>query len=318
MSFSLHTDLLAARFVSAASCVVACLLAFVAASNVYAQQSAPLSNLPFPTSRNVPWDGEIMDNIVLRYRRVLSYPQAADRIVAMLNANACVVSPTVADGWRRQLELVEEVVHLSGTRKRIEKRAVTMELSQSCTEPVRILPVHTIDIQTPERRILYTSRGNERKVSVTEPPSEIVSALRSRAQGRIRDARNPRTAIGRSMGRVWAEQATYNGFACGSTVLGVENSCVLLEQPRHVATNTLISVRTKSVEDDPQCRNPAGPEWANLTFQLKCMTTFHSELVAFEKNARIPQDFFEMPAEARGLRVNPAGIPEADDDRERD
>lgn len=273
---------------------------------------------PFPTSRSVAWDGEIMDNIVLRYRRVLRYPEAADQFVALFNQQGCVVSPTLADAWRRQLEEYEEVVYLSGTSKRTERRGVAREPGASCAASVSLVPSHSIDIRTMERRIQYTSRGDQRKVTLTETPSEILSAKRSEVQARLRDARNPRTGIGRSMGRVWRERATINGLDCGSTVFGVEHSCVLLEQPRHVATNTLISVRTKPFGDDPQCENPAGPEWNNPRLHASCMMVGTVELVSFERNARIPRDLFEMPPEARGLPVNRTTIPEADEDRERD
>lgn len=318
MSFLFFTDLLSARFKSAAKRGAACLLAAVPAFTAMAQQTNPLPGSPLPTSRSVAWDGEIMDNIVLRYRRVLRYPEVADRIVAMFNQQGCVASPTLADAWRRRLEEYEEVVYLSGTSKRTEKRQVAIGPGGSCAEPVSVVPSHSIDIRTMERKILYTSRGDQRKVNVTEPPAEIVTAMRSRAQARLRDARNPRTRIGRSMGRVWREQTAFNGFDCGSTVFGAEHSCVLIEQPRHVATNTPIAVRIKPIEDDPQCENPSGPQWNNLEFQLKCMVTFHRELVSFERNARIPRDLFEMPPEARGLPVNRTAIPEEDEDRERD
>lgn len=318
MSFSFFADLLSARFKSAAKRGAACLLAAVPSFTAMAQHTAPLPSMPFPTSRSVAWDGEIMDNIVLRYRRVLRYPEVADRIVALINQQGCVISPTVADAWRRQIEEYEEVVYLSGTSKRTEKRQVAMGPGGSCAEPVSLLPLHSIDIRTMERRIQYSSRGDQRKVSVTETPSEILSAKRSDAQARLRNARNPRTGIGRSMGRVWRERATFNGFACGSTALGVEHVCVLLEQPRHVATNTLISVRTKAFEDDPQCENSAAAESNHPNFLFSCLMIGSVELVSFERSARIPRDLFEMPPEARGLPVNRTAIPEAEEDRERD
>lgn len=285
---------------------------------VPAMAQAQLPTPPFPHTQSVAWDGEIMDNIVLRYRRVLRYPEAADRAIAALNQHFCLASPTLAESWRQQLAEYEEVVYLSGTSKRTEKRGVTEVSGGACSEPVSMENTHTIDIRTLERRILYTSRGNQRKVSVTEPPPEIVSMLRSRAHARLRDARNPRTTIGRSMGRVWTQRASFNGFDCGSTVFGVEHSCVLLEQPRHVATNTPISVRTKLNEDDPRCEDPASPDWNVWLFHVKCLIIFHTELVAFESNARIPRDLFEMPAEARGLPVSRAGVPDVDEGRERD
>ena len=263
-----------------------------------------------------------MDNIVLRYRWVMRYPESISRAIAIVNAHfahlGCAISPTFADLWRRRIEEREEVVYLSGASKRTEKRLVAVDMSGSCAEPRTLVPYHSIDIRTLERRILFTSRGDERKVHISESPPEVVAGMRSRAQARLRDARNPRTGIGRSMGRVWTERASFNGFGCGSTVFGVEGVCVLLEQPRHVATNTLISVRTKPFGDDPQCENPAGTEWNKVRLHGRCMMIAHSELVSFERNARIPRDLFQMPPEARGLPVNRAVIPESEEDRERD
>ncbi len=318
MPFSFFAGPDPARFKSATKRGVACMFVAVPAFTVMAQQTVPLPPSPFPTSRSVAWDGEIMDNIVLRYRRVLRYPEVADRIVALINQQGCVISPTVADAWRRQSEEYEEVVYLSGTSKRTEKREVAMGPGGSCAEPVSLIPIHSIDIRTIERRIKYWSKGDQRKVSVTETPSEILPSMRSRAQARLRNARNPRTGIGRSMGRVWTEQATFNGFDCGSTILGVEHLCSLLEQPRHVATNTPISVRTKALTDDPRCENSAASESNHPNVLFVCLTIGSVELVSFEKNARIPRNLFEMPPEARGVPVNRTEIPEADEDRGRD
>ena len=295
----------------------ACML-LAALSPAMAQAQLPPS--PFPTTRSVAWDGEIMENIVLRYRWVMRYPESINRAFALVwEYWSCPVAPSLGDAFRREIEDQEHVVYLSGTNKRTETRWMEAVSSGSCAEPAALVPRHSIDIRTLERRTLYTSRGGERKVHVSESPSEIVAAMRSRAQARLRDARNPRTGIGRSMGRVWTERASFNGFDCGSTpFFGVEGVCVLLEQPRHVATNTLISVRTKPFADDPQCENPAGPEWRNPVFHLGCGMIGHRELVGFERNARISQNLFEMPAEARGLPVSRAGIPEIDEGQERD
>lgn len=119
------------------------------------------------------------------------------------------------------------------------------------------------------------------------------------------------------MGRVWAEEATFNGFRCGINS-HINNFCTFLDQPRHVGTDTLIPVRI-ATERDQRCEHgPIDDETRTLGFLLTCFVLGAWELVDLEKNARIPQHLFGMPPEARGLPVNRPAVPEADEGRERE
>lgn len=305
----------------------ACML-LAALSPAMAQAQLPPS--PFPTTRSVAWDGEIMDNIVLRYRRVLFYPQAAERLMQALQGfmdetllrRVCTFSPEWTEVLRRSSGEYEKTIHLSGFNKREEIREVRLSRSddrdeRGCPEPPLVLQQHKIEISTPAQTIKFSRVGDQSRVQVRNIPPVIRDMRITRAQSRLRDARNPGTRIGRSMGRVWAEEATFNGFRCGSN-FGVNGLCTFLDQPRHVGTDTSILVRI-STEVDPRCeQDPTDDETRTLAFLIGCVFLGAWELIEVQQNARIPQDLFEMPPEARGLPVNQVTNPEPGEDRDRD
>lgn len=124
---------------------------------------------PFLTSRSVAWDGEITDNMVLRYRRVVFYPQAAERIIqagqdltdSILLRRVCTFPPALAEAVRRSMVEYEKTIYLSGFNKREEIREVKVQRSESrgangCPEPPVVLHRYSINISTPERNIKFS------------------------------------------------------------------------------------------------------------------------------------------------------------------
>lgn len=286
-------------------------------ANRWQMPALPANLQPNPSEA---WTGPIMDNIVVRYRRVLHHPEMADRIVALLQEAfaplGCPFPLGSADDLRRRLVEHEETWYLSGASVRKEKRSIGVVRADgtTCANPPQLRRVHSIDIRTPERNILYTrSEPGNANVSVFQPPPEVVSATRSDSQRRLRDARNIRTMTGRSMGQVWHETETINGFVCGRARLGADRICILVEQPMHVASRTLLGVNVGHRRGDPACAQPSGDNARNTVFLLGClMMVSKVEMTHFQGNARIPANTFDMPMEARGLPVEMASTPQPD------
>jgi len=297
---------------------------FAGACTVSAQQNGDRWQMPglpadLQPSPSEAWTGPIMDNIVVRYRRVLLHPEVADRIVALLNEAyaplGCPFPLGFAEDLRRRLSDYEETRYLNGTSVRTEKRFVSVDRASgtTCTDAPRLKISFTIDIRTPESNILYTrSEPGGAKVSVWRPPPDVASAVRMDAQRRLRDARNIRTVTGRSMGRVWRETETINGFVCGRTRVGADSVCTLVEQPMHVASRTPLSVEVGRRRPDPECAQPSGDNARNFAFLLGCAVDFKLEMTHFQGNARIPANTFDMPVEARELPIQNTELPEAD------